>query len=775
MSFYQQIAALFNSPAGSIAYHAILGFAILGALYSAFTVWKRRKFPQGYRLIIGLSFLLGIRVILLLGTGFWGFNGSVPGLVLSVLDQAAITLGIIFIFWLWTFPEPQRFADSTTTFLSLSTLLLILIHIFVPASRNPSPVSRFTWMELIWLGFGLFLLLLGTGLLIQRKPNGWVNGTGMSVIMLSGYILHLNLPGLDNDYSGVIRITQMAAYPLLMTIPFRYALAKPAQIKEGEQEKQTRRRSSIDLPVLSAILDFSSQLEPEEFHKSLVKLTSHAMVADICLLIEAPDPQGNVKVLQGFDIIRQDYIPQFSVQSNKIPLLSTFIRREQTLHLPASSTSRDLINLSHYLQIRRSGHLLSTPIKLPHSRTPKALVLLSPFSDRQWIKKDQAYLKDLVRLLTSTFEKRKTSPQANHKEIQRSRQVMKAKYEEKKEENAALQKKLIRMEKLIKDQTELTDQITSDSYLDQIWQEDKDVEKRKKQLTALATVEDKTKLKAQLKVALREIASLREDLSEAERERIHFQPPPSKDTSLATRKQNLVLFAQEIREPLDSLVEYSDLLLDQSRNVLNAMQRKMLQRMKMYKEQIDKLVQETLPDQAGTPPLADAGLYPASFKDAVKQSLQATKEQIQGKDISLAFDIPKTLRPLDMPQDVLDDIFLILLANAVQESPATGSISIKLRIYKENTEQSFAHIQITDQGEGFSASELPYVIDHQTSETESEREPSQKIRVNLSSAKDMVENYQGRIWVDNHPNQGKIVSILIPFIPQKRIQEPNTS
>jgi signal transduction histidine kinase len=775
MSFYQEIAALFNSPAGSIAYHAILGFAILGALYSAFTVWKRRKFPQGYRLIIGLSFLLGIRVILLLGTGVLGFNGSNPSLVLSVLDQAAITLGIIFIFWMWAFPEPQRFADSTTTFLSLITLLLILIHIFVPSSRNPSPVSRFTWMELVWLGFGLFLLLLGTSLLIQRKPNGWIYGTGMSAVMLSGYILHLNLPDLENDYSGLIRISQMAAYPLLMTIPFRYALAKPAQIKEGEQEKQARRRSSIDLPVLSAILDFSSQLEPKTFHKNIVKLTSYAMVADICLLIEAPDPQGNVNVLQGFDIIRQDYIPHFSVQSNKIPLLSTFIRREQTLHLPASSTSRDLINLSHFLQIRRSGHLLSTPIKLPHSKTPKALVLLSPFSDRQWIKKDQAYLKDLVRLLTSTFEKRKTSPQANLKEIQRSLQEWKAKYEEKKEENKALHEKIIRMEKMIKDQTALADQITSDSYLDKIWQEDDDIEQRKKQLTALATVEDKTKLKAQLKVALREIASLREDLSEAERERIHFQPPPSKDTSLATRNQNLALFAREIREPLDSLVEYSDLLLDQSRNVLNAMQRKMLQRMKMYKEQIDNLVQETLPDQEGTTPWTDAGLHPASFKDAVKQSLQATKEQIQGKDISLTFDIPKTLRPLDMPQDVLNDLILILLANAVQESPTAGAMSIKLRIYKENTEQSFAHIQITDQGEGFSASELPYVIDHQTSETESEQGPSQKIRVDLSSAKDMVENYQGRIWVDNHPNQGKIVSILIPFIPQKRIQEPNTS
>lgn len=778
MSFYQQIAAIFNSSAGSIAYHTILGFSILGALYSAFTIWQRRKFPQGYRLIIGLSFLLGIRVILLLGTGFLGFNNPQPLLVLYVLDQAAIILGMIFIYWLWAFPEPHRSADTIVALSSLITLLLILIHVFANSSQTPSPISKFTWIELIWFGLGVCLLIMGSGLLFKRRPNGWVYGLFMSVLMVAGYIAHSLLPPTQYLYSGMIRITQMAAYPLLMTLPFRFALSKPTQISETEegQDKQERRRSSVDLPVLATILDFSSQLEPQEIRQNIVKLTSHAMIADICLLIEAPDSQGNVNVLSGFDLIRQEHFPQFSVKSNKIPLLSTFIRREQTLHLPASSTSRDLINLSQFLQISRSGHLLATPIKIPGSETPKALVLLSPFSNRQWIKKDQAYLTELVNLLHSTLSEDIQAPSAPLGETIQSMQTLKGKYEKVREQNKALRKRVDQLEQAITGQARLADQERPDPYLDKIWEEDGSLEERAKQLTALSIPEDSDQLKAQLKVALKEIASLKEDLSKAENKlkAFHQDASPQETALSINQQQTLALFAQEVQKPLSSLVQYSDLLLDQSLHVLNSMQRKMLQRMKKYKEQIDHLVEETLSQKTRIPQPAQTGRYEASFKKALQKTLGATKEQIRGNDLSLQFDIPQTMLPLDMPQDVLDDVIVILLANAIQESPAGGEIAISMRTYKEDSEQSFAHIQITDQGEGFSASELPYIIDQDTAQEDVDQQ-SQRIRFNLSSVKDMVEGHEGRIWVDNHPKKGKIVSVLIPFVPQMRTKYPNST
>ncbi|MFO8035787.1 MAG: ATP-binding protein [Anaerolineales bacterium] len=777
MAFYQEIATVFNSAGGSIAYHTILGFSILGALYSAYSIWRRRKFPQGYRLIIGLSFLLGIRVILILGNGLLRPNSTQPLLVLYVLDQAAIILGMIFIFWLWAFPEPHRSADTIVALSSLIILSLILIHVFMTSSQAPSSIPGFTWIELIWFLLGVGLLLTGSGLLFRRQPNGWVYGIGMAALMLIGYILHFLFPVEQSVYSGSIRITQMAAYPLLMSLPFRFALSKPASMTEngGGQDKQERRRSSVDLPLLATILDFSTQRDAREIRRDIVKLTSHAMIADICLLVEAPDPQGNVNVQGGYDLIRQEHIPEFSVQSNKIPLLSTFIRREQTLHLPASSTSRDLINLSQFLQISRSGHLLATPLKLPGSETPKALVLLSPFSNRQWIKRDQAYLTELVNLLHAALVKDERATQAPLEQAKQSLQKLKAKYEQEKEKSLVLQKKIDQLERAITGQKRQGDQETPDPYLKKIWAEEKSLKERTEQITSLSIPENRGQLKAQLKVALKEIASLREDLSQAEKrlKALHQEPTATEIALSRNQQEALALFAQEVQEPLNSLVEYSDVLLDQSLHVLNSMQRKMLQRMKTYKEQIDHIVRDILPQTKLTPETTRTGTHPASFKKAVQRSLSATKEQIQGKEIALQFDIPQTLRPLDLPQDVLDDIIVILLANALQESPPRGEIAIKLRTYKEESEQSFAHIQITDQGEGFSASELPYIIDHDTDQEDTDQDPSQGIRLNLSSVKDMVEKYDGRIWVDNHPKQGKILSVLIPFLPRKGVKHPN--
>jgi K+-sensing histidine kinase KdpD len=293
----------------------------------------------------------------------------------------------------------------------------------------------------------------------------------------------------------------------------------------------------------------------------------------------------------------------------------------------------------------------------------------------------------------------------------------------------------------------------------------------------LSITENGDRLKAQLKVALREIASLRADLSQAEERLKALQrKTPSSETALSvSQQQALALFAQEVQEPLNSLVRYSDLFLDQSLHVLNSMQRKMLQRMKTYKEQIDYIVKEILPQTKLTPEIVQAGKHPASFKKAVQRSLSATKEQIQGKEISLQFDIPKSLLPFDLPQDVLDDIIVILLANAIQESPPRGEIAINLRTYREESEQSFAHIQITDQGEGFSARELPYIIDHSPDQEGADQDQAKEIRLNLSSVKDMVEEYDGRIWVDNHAKQGKILSVLIPFVPRNSRKYPNST
>jgi len=771
MNFFEYVSTFFYTPAGNIAFHIALGFSIAGALYSALKNWQRKKYPQGYRMIIGLGFLLIIRLIVLLGCGIVGLEGSQIPIVLHVLNRAVDTLGVIFIFWMWAYPEPHKIADWVVAGLSLVTFSLLLTHALSTAVHSLSFLAEFTWIQLAWSSFGLILIFAGCILLLLRKPNGREYGWVMGAFLGAGYLIHFLEPGWGAGFSGHIRLAHLVAYPLLMTLPFRFTSAPshPTPITQPPTQDTGRKRSTIDLSVLEAIIDFSPRAGRQELYQNIVKLTSLAIVADICLLIEAPDPQHNVDVLSGFDLIRQEYIPGFTVESKRIPLLSTFIRREQTLHLPASTTSRDLINLSHALQLRQSGHLLATPIKFPETKTPKGLVLLSPFSERQWIKKDQKFLNKLVTILIDSLHTQSTGQESPLEQVKQSLTTLKERYQSEQEENQKLQQKI---EELRQSQTQRHSLVESPTHdlIHSLRQENKALNERLERLSEIAFAESDNQLRAQLKLALEEIAALKNDLAQAEMKLEVLPESLPAETSLTRLEQHaLTSFAQEVQDPLRSFLQESDIFLEQSIHTLNSIQKQMLRRMKRHREQINQIMQDTMQSMKHREDTVQGARYPANFKTSLHTSLKAVKEQIQDKEISLKIDLPRHLFPIDMPQDVLDDILVILMANASHETPHSGHVVLKLRVYKEESEQSFAHIQIADEGQGYLKSELPYVIEHRANDEETFGTGEEEIRMDLASVRDMVENHDGRIWVDSKPRRGTIISILLPFIPQRRL------
>lgn len=777
MNFFENVATFFYTPAGNIAFHIALGFSIAGALYSALKNWQRKKYPQGYRMIIGLGFLLVIRLIILLGCGIVGLEGSRIPMVLHVLNRAVDTLGLIFIFWMWAFPEPHKTADWVVSGLSLITFALLLSHALSTAVHANSFLVEFSWIQLAWTSYGLILILAGCLLLLQRKPNGREYGWVMGAILGAGYVFHLLEPGWSAGFSGHIRLAHLIAYPLLMTLPFRFTgvTSSPPQISQPPEQEPGRRRSAIDLSVLKAIIQFSPRAGNHELYRSIVKLTSLAIVADICLLVEAPDPQQKVDVLSGFDLIRQEHIPGFTVESKRIPLLTTFIRREQTLHLPASTTSRDLINLSHALQLRQSGHLLATPIKFPDTQAPKGLVLLSPFSERQWIKKDQEFLNQLVNILTDTLHAHSDGQEPSPERLKHSLKTLKERYESERDKNQTLRQEIEKLRQRQLQSSSMVDVSTND-LVQHLRQENKALNERVERLSEVAFAESDSELRSQLRLALEEIAALKKDLSQTEKKLEVLPKKQSEESSLTKIEQHaLTSFAQEVQEPLRSFLQESDIFLEQSIHTLNTIQKQMLQRMKRHREQISQIMRDTMQDMQ---PLEDAGrgrVYPADFKTSLNTSLKAIKEQIQGKDISLKIDLPRNLIPIDMPQDVLNDILIILMANAAHETPHRGHVVLKLRVYKEASEQSFAHIQIADEGEGYMKSELPYVIEHRENDREMFETGEEAIRLDLASVRDMVEDHDGRIWVDSEPRRGTIISILLPFVPQRRLKTSRSS
>jgi len=98
-----------------------------------------------------------------------------------------------------------------------------------------------------------------------------------------------------------------------------------------------------------------------------------------------------------------------------------------------------------------------------------------------------------------------------------------------------------------------------------------------------------------------------------------------------------------------------------------------------------------------------------------------------------------------------------LLDNALKYTPAGGTINIAGHV-----EKSQVILQIADNGIGIPALDLPYIFDkfYRASNAAPEMTGT---GLGLAIVKSIVENHQGRVWVDSNIGDGTTFTIVLPI------------
>jgi len=380
--FFEQIFALLTTPPGNLIYHLILAFSLAGALQGAVNHWRSNESPQSRRMIFGLSVLLGLQLVLFAISGLVWQRVLASQTVLPPLDRAITLLSLIWIAWLWAFPQPIRMADAATLLLNLLAVALLGLTL-VSWFQNSSAVSfNQSDLDIIWQIFSLGIVILGAAAMIVRKPGGWTYGLAMLGLAFLGHLIQLVWPQ-PGSFPGIVRLVQIAMYPILLTLPQRFTAPVPTATVPSDQNIPERRRYSIDQKTFQALLKLASEVNPDNLGHAITRSVAQAMLADLCFLIALTDDK-NVVITYGFDLIREENLPGTAINKLAVPLLANAIQRGRPLRLPASSTSADLKNLGPMLGLSSPGHLMSVPILSSERKPIGAILLPSPYSNRQW-------------------------------------------------------------------------------------------------------------------------------------------------------------------------------------------------------------------------------------------------------------------------------------------------------------------------------------------------------------------------------------------------------
>ncbi|HLE52198.1 MAG TPA: hypothetical protein VI755_09050 [Anaerolineales bacterium] len=404
VSFYQQVLTLLTTPPGNLAYHLVLTFSIAGALPGAFNLWQASRLPQGRRMVIGLGLLLATQLALMVVAGLAQFLPISSALV-PILDRAMTTFSLILLVWLWVFPDPLPLADFATALLSLLTLILAIVSTIWGTNLDSAVNYNGALTDIVWQVFALILAFTGGVLSLLRRPGSYETGLGMFALLFIGHLIHLLAPLPEGDFPGVVRLTQTAAFPLLLILPGRYQVYLSGARPDASFQSQETPFASLDPTLFQSFLVLATQSAPRELYQAITLTVSRALSADLCLLISPPNTKKHLTIHSGYILSRQEHLGSATFHSSLAPVLAESLHQGRPLHLPADSDIPDLIGLGKVLALSLTGPLLAAPITTPRGSTNLSLVLLSPYTDRIWSASDQNYLADIARSLSGVLQR----------------------------------------------------------------------------------------------------------------------------------------------------------------------------------------------------------------------------------------------------------------------------------------------------------------------------------------------------------------------------------
>jgi two-component system NtrC family sensor kinase len=211
--------------------------------------------------------------------------------------------------------------------------------------------------------------------------------------------------------------------------------------------------------------------------------------------------------------------------------------------------------------------------------------------------------------------------------------------------------------------------------------------------------------------------------------------------------------SHDLRSPLTSVIGYSELV--ERVGPLNDEQREFLNRIQDSIQHITSLINDLL-DLGSIEAGMDTHREFVQLEGILRYTIDMLDGQIQSKQLIVHTDIAPALPALRAHPIRLRQVLDNVVGNAIKYSHANGEIHISI-----HSQEDQVILQVTDQGPGIPASDQPHIFDkfYRGTNISSDVEGS---GLGLAIVRNIVENHQGRIWVESTEGKGSSFFIVLP-------------
>lgn len=796
MSFFPQALTLVTAPPGSFVYHFITLLALQAALFiSAGQWWQSRDSAPG-RLAIaaGLAIVGRLALLILSLLAYYGLVASAA--VLPPLDRAISTATILIVGWALIFPRGVRLAAVVVVGLLIFTGLGYAVSaiLWFPAG-DAGQVYNGVLQETLWEVVQIAFLLIGLAALLIRRQGDWGVALGLLLTLLIGHFIHFIAPLEGQSLPGAERLAELAAMPLLAVAAYRRAVSQAAAappvspgVAMPASASATRSPVAVEPPsekpcaaltakAAESLAALSTSLDSAGVCQRITAGVGRLMLADLTLFITPPGDAGLATIACAFDLIRELHLGGFRLATLEMPTLHKALTTGRPARLAPSAHAVELNLLDNLLGVKAAGPAMIVPIAA-EGHNLGALIVLSPYSDREWNAADQEMLAGLVPAIAATilnaqkfiaFDERLTALTAelhnaqseatdNQRQAERFALALDEVRQQLERESDRAKNLAAQLQAQSETGAALEAAITERARLEG------DLRAAQSQLDDLSSqLEAKVEDSQRQRLGLAEAKALASDL-QAQLATVAAAPPPAPEPSLDDQPASgevVAAIAQELRQPMSSISGYTDLLLGESVGIIGALQRKFLERVKASTERmgslLDDLIRVTAID-TGTLKLEPEAV---DVVGAIDDAITRLGGQFREKGITLRMDIADDLPTLKADRDAIYQIVSHLLSNASSASTIDGEVLLSAT--SQTTDDArFLFLSVKDSGGGISPEDRGRVF------TRLYRADNPLIAglgdtgVGLSIVKALVEAHGGRVWVDSEAGVGSTFSVLLP-------------
>ena len=212
--------------------------------------------------------------------------------------------------------------------------------------------------------------------------------------------------------------------------------------------------------------------------------------------------------------------------------------------------------------------------------------------------------------------------------------------------------------------------------------------------------------------------------------------------------------SHDLRSPLTSVIGYAELV--ERTGSLNENQRDFLHRIQDSVQHITALINDLL-DMGSIDAGLDTRREFVQLEGILRYTLEMLQGQIKSKRIKVQTDIAPSMPALRANPIRLRQVLDNVVGNAIKYSGANGQVKISI-----HSEDDQVILQVSDEGPGIPPADQPHIFDkfYRGRNITSEIAGS---GLGLAIVKSIVENHQGRIWLESAEGKGSSFFIVLPI------------